>query len=95
MAENDIRALRAAGHDEAADLLEDQAAKRQRAEAQEEAARQGPGSTTPAGLRMMPDSAYGVSPGDAEAAAGMLKRIENLKAGQQSVPLFDKPGGRR
>ncbi len=92
---NEIETLRAAGHDEAADLLEDQAAKQQREEAQEEAARQGPGSTTPLGIELIPDVTFGVSHEDAEAARGMLKRIENLKAGQQSVPLFDKPGGRR
>jgi hypothetical protein len=92
-----IKALRAAGHDDAADLLERVAADRARTET----ARRGPPGA-PAHelglsiLAMDPQPAGPLAQADAQTARGMLEAINNLSADStMTVPVFNDQNGRR
>ncbi len=83
-----IAALREAGHDDAADLLE----RVQTEKAHAELARRGPGETRPKGVALLSDDAARHPAGEVEAARGMLDQINGLRGGRLSVPLFDDRG---
>lgn len=89
-ADDHIDALRAAGHDAAADLLERRAADQAKAEL----ARKGPGETRPAGVKVIDDRALGI---DAQSRREGESLLEGMKAAgmlkpARTVPLF---GGQR
>ncbi len=93
--DHNIEALRSAGYDDAADLLEKQAAEQARAEA----ARRGPGvSAREAGLSipaMGPGPVDALALADAQAARGMLEAINALGADSTlTTPIFNDGGTR-
>ena len=82
-----IKALRAAGHDDAADLLEQVAADRERAET----AKRGPGVLSiPA---MSPGPVDALAQADANAARGMLEQINQLGHSTLTWPILNSTEG--
>ena len=69
-----LKALRQAGHDEAANLLVRLESERER----EEVARRGPGEARPSGLRLPALSDSAVSQAEAQAANAMLEAVNAL-----------------